>query len=1130
MIFKTLIRFTRKLVRDHMRDNGLFALYRYSGTRRAILAVGDNPLKFVGAMIVLYTFCILLTDIYLFHAISWDIPTDSNSVLGDLNLALMASQAAIFGMVYPMIIGLVAQWTSRRALNNFVFDSYLTDAFIKPLGVSGLALLFILVVNAFMLDQLDSETYFTVSILNALWFVANLVGTAHFLWVTREYLRTASFLHIVKRYSVNIAWRRDFEARMKRGVWASATHSDYALLPNPEPHNVDIMLGYGLGEKGSIMLARRFARNSVLADVRFRILGLALKLWIRKEQSSDADNQFKKPTLTVPVRPDFPLAKEFGWDQQTTIVSQQNLLKSGGRLKCAERTILNWLTCWLLPLAFKFKRRADPMSKDGAGDILEAYSGAVITAIQANNTIDFEQYWDETISYHGFLLNLCREGDQSTPYHNLAAKLGERPTFSTRPISVDWAWFYDNVFEEGVNANGADKRYFRRFCYGTSNLLAHVIEHAPKSVITDIFMLHTNLQKQLGFYWQGEADAEGLPLSTHVEAYTLTGKASIRYPDLCRHFIAGWESVFSRILGMKLAGGEARKVAENHRHSLQESYLARTAFMLARSVSIGDMVLADWIRDSFMRALQSVDMRSRNMSYLATNILTDLITQPLLADDQRYNDWTQKYFEAFRAARHQENLPDLLKLKALENYHKDLLLTVCLILIEWGGTDAIEDKAEGAINPSLMIVRKILDAEAKDQTGRGDDIPNYFRTPADIMACFLRIMASGDRYQENTYRNQVNDKVQSLERLIKPDMISGRIYSSSHYDDVQNYPIATLVLLLFLSPDNGEYAVIQAGWQRCFDGNQSERMRNYVQSLLDCLETNIDAVGSLYQSLKDKALSGKQVDVLRLALTQLVEEQRDGLRAQIIEARIRLDKIQALVTDIGSDVLATDLTDFPVSMFRKVSTSRDQDNNWLERGLRLDRYEKGRLTAEEFAHGAINEAEAFRQSLLNANAGFVWQEIVSSSSINDAQAISLNELSELMIEHALPMEEPLLLFPFAFPEWIENWLFDWSGDVQLQYFEFQRQKSKTDHQGIGRLVHRKTGKKITLRTTDYASQAMLFDASTLKELRFLERDNEALFNIEFDPDKVDPTIGALKFKWKFELITGDIEFVRIAWQ
>ena len=811
---------------------------------RFVQAIGDNPFKSVLVIAALYATCILLTERYFFHWILWDIPTDADSVLGDLNLVLMASQAAIFGMVYPMIIGLVAHWASRRALNNIVFDSYLADAFIRPLGVSGLSLLCILVVNAFLLDQLSSETYLIISLLNATWFVMNLVGTARFLWVTREYLRTTSLLNTVKRYSANIAWRREFEGRMKSGIWTAATHPEYALLPDPNSYDVGVNLGYALGKRGSVLMQRKFRRDVVLKDVRFWLLRLVVHLWIAKVRLAQGkdENPHQKPSLNIPIQPDFPITYEAEWEQKTTIVSEDNIDTPEGFLKRPLYLLLNSLLRLLLRWVFKFRRSKQPESKDGAGDILAAYSDAVVAAIQANRMTDFEQYWDEQIAYHGFLLNLCREGDQSTPYHNLAAKLGDRAYFSTRPISVEWVWFYDNIFEEGINRSGIDERHFRHFCYGTSNLLGQVINHAPKEVVTDVFMLHTNLHKQLGVFWQSATDEEGLPPGSHLKAYNLSGRASIRYPSLCRYFIAGWESAYSRIQSIKLTGLKNRSTAQNHRHSLLESYLERTAFMLMRSVSVGDTLMADWVRDSFMRTLKSIEMQSHNMSYLATSVLTELVTQPLLLDDVQYRKWHAKYIEEFRSAENQQDLPNLLKFKALENYHKDLLLMAMLILIDWGGTEANTDQSDDFVNPSLMIARKILQASPKDNTGRDFDIPNYFRSPSDVMSCFLRIMASGERYQENTYRNQVNASVQDIERLIQPSMISGRIYSSSHYDDVQNYPIATLVMLLFLAPDEEAFSVIQGGWQRCFEGNQTERMRQFAQSLLDCLDHETEKV------------------------------------------------------------------------------------------------------------------------------------------------------------------------------------------------------------------------------------------------------------------------------------------------
>ena len=270
--------------------------------------------------------------------------------------------------------------------------------------------------------------------------------------------------------------------------------------------------------------------------------------------------------------------------------------------------------------------------------------------------------------------------------------------------------------------------------------------------------------------------------------------------------------------------------------------------------------------------------------------------------------------------------------------------------------------------------------------------------------------------------------------------------------------------------------------------------------------------------------------LLKDALQELVVDQQDNLRAQIAEAPVLSEKIQALVDSIGGDVLVADRSEFPVSMFNLIARSTDADCDWKVRTLRLEQYEKGRLTKQEFAHGAINEAEAFGQSLINASAGFVWQEIMLSASIAEEQAMSLNTLSAVLARHLAEFDEPMLLLPFAYPEWMEDWLYSWSHKVQMIDFELQRSKSKTDHGSVGRLVHQRTGKKILLRSSNLISQPMLFDTSALQVLRFRELENEALFDIEFIEDGDDPTIGRLLFQWQFTADLGDIEFTRITWQ
>lgn len=1120
MNFATLSRQTSKLVDEHIKNNALFRLYRYGRLRRCIQWVGDAPLVFVGLVVCFYTALFALFDLFLFDFYIPDIATDADSLLGGLNLVLMASQAAIFGMVYPMVIALVSIWVGRQRLGGNLFDCYLSDAHIKPLGVSGLSLLFVLVAKSLYLDHAFAEAYLFSTIVSAIWFTVNLAGTGHFLLVTRNYLRSTSHLAAMKRYAANVAWKEEFTVRIKQGVWAASTHPAYDLLPDPTPHNVQIALGPTFGGEGTPVIKRMFNHGVVFSDVRFWILRRIVERWMKRASNSEKSDVWSQPTFAVPIQPDVHLTNERESSLETTVVA----------LRTAESKMdLTWIERLILPMAFKFRHTSKPELGSGAASILIGYASATAKALQINNHDEFEQLWSELVAYHAFLLNLSREKDEKTAYENLAEKLTDRPTFSSKALSYDWAQLYVDLFRAGFVKIDEDDWYFRRFCYGTSNLIGRIIDHSPASIVSQIFMLHSNLHYQLGKHWEQTVAREGISKLSSTVGHRLTGHEAKLYTGQCRQLIAAWESVYGQL---PRPSGTDRADRRNYVIDipLAQSFLMQTAKMIGQSVGIGDVENAEWMTDSLMRLLHTMQMRSMPTDRLSYGLLPEMITSFSVTDEEQFEAWRDRFLEQQQGALHQFDLRASMRTRALMNLHKDTALALCLTLTAWNFDNDRREVSRGRPNPSRDIVKNILDGNGKDETGRVHDLPNYFTSPPNIFICFLRILVSGHTYQGDSYRWLLNETVTLVERVNEKPMVSGRIYSSNGPNDLLSNLGSILVLLLVTWPDEAEPELLPNGWQDCFEGNNSNRMHDFVKNLREFLEKEREAIGPVYEDLTGKSLADDKVLQLSEALTRIETDQQRHLTDVIANAEISDARRLEFIANIGNKILTTDVERFPIKAFDQVDHSNRPDFDWYDGRLNLHGFEKGRLTDQRLADGGFNEAEFFGVALLDAVAQQAMWTILDLCEPVESGANSLEALSESLLGNLGDLINPVLLLPRQPPEWLSRWIYSWANDVSFPSLEFLRERDDADPNYMGKLVHPKTGKLISVRVMDFAAEAMIFDAGGLKELFFFEHDSGALFDIDFAIDEADSTRGVLTFNWKYRLIVKSLVLTTISLQ
>ena len=357
MKYWTLRGGAKRELSEHCRSNELFGAYKISLLRRILRMTIQHPLLSAFVAMGLYIFVLLVAGTGVLDFV-YPVARDADSVLGDLTLTVMAAQAAILGIVYPLVIGLVSVFFAGEHARKTRISVFLSEAEVKPLGYSGFLLLFFIASQGLILDRVNDPTYLSFSLLNVIWFSGNLFGAGFFLWTTHLFLLPEERIGLLKRHTVNVTWKLEMMRRMMQLIWVASADSKYEILPNVSTKGVDLSVGTLMGEKGDTVVAKTFSKPRNLDNVRFWLLRPMISLWCKREgdpiiEDDGSGNEYDvislKPSLIFPLMPGDFYPKESNIGELIPILKIQNSTILKNRVPVWE-----W---WLVWLSFKFVRQ-----------------------------------------------------------------------------------------------------------------------------------------------------------------------------------------------------------------------------------------------------------------------------------------------------------------------------------------------------------------------------------------------------------------------------------------------------------------------------------------------------------------------------------------------------------------------------------------------------------------------------------------------------------------------------------------------------------------------------------------------------------------------------------------------------
>ena len=141
------------------------------------------------------------------HHLGLKVPSNVTDYYRDfqnINVGILSAQAALVALVYPLVIALVGLLFEARTTTGGRLSIFFRETEAIATGGSSLALCAFLTVQMPVTAQLPLRTTFAATLLNWIWFIANLFGLGFFLQRSFDFIRPQTRPTLLRRYAVNL--------------------------------------------------------------------------------------------------------------------------------------------------------------------------------------------------------------------------------------------------------------------------------------------------------------------------------------------------------------------------------------------------------------------------------------------------------------------------------------------------------------------------------------------------------------------------------------------------------------------------------------------------------------------------------------------------------------------------------------------------------------------------------------------------------------------------------------------------------------------------------------------------------------------------------------------------------------
>jgi hypothetical protein len=1068
----SLSKIVRRLHSRHMRLNPAAISLRF-GPSRAVLAILERRPRLAAiGVILLYVVVGLVT--WLAPPIPWGPIKPVADYFRDLqtvNLALFGAQATLLGLVYPLVIALVGMLFGQRSSSDRRLDVYFSETEAVAVGGLALGLVGAIALQSLLYGQLELKVVGTITVLNCLWFTANLWGLGFFVLRSLDFIRPARRQEMVKSYMANTAFRRQLRDLMTANQWAGAP--GYGHLPKLTSEDAVMLPGFG---SGTARVIRTFKGSRQLKDIRLGLLYAVL-----------SGRQGDEPPIGYSVRPGGVYEKEA-------------ILVIGGQGP------LLWSERLLLRLAFRFGPASRANTPPSSETLLTEAAGDLLGLVGSGRYDEFDARMDETVDLHALLYRLAQEPAEEGAF-NYATESGFQ---DLTPMGRNWTRAYMPLLKRVGEPLDADGRFYERCAYFPSRL-GNRIRDLPfdaRKVLFDLpfALYHATLTGAVRRHL--ESLAAPPPAGG---TFTIKGSGSEFYRRNLISFVAGWERFGWIQTSLKKEEQSDWAELVDILPGLKR-HLRDTVVMTALSAQVGETQAIGWMADLLLKwrdkTKRRLDPGQAAFSLQRTIISLALAEKP----------WDEVAALSLSAWDHQPVTPIGVFDAAVENVWIDSLMVLVTSLMETFGLP----EADGRVHNGAGAAAGAIFRNQAFDPGAGGHPHSPPLNATGVLASIVRIAGVGERFEDG-YAAELSKLAETIKDLKGPNYVSARVYSWSGTAGFEDQTYAQLLLLAATmdapSPRRGGMS-LAPGLQALLlpDGDRAKRrIQEHLRAMREAAKlVDPDHGRGVIATLQNQDVSGKDL-ADRLAAAVAVLEQCEALiqtarDAEVLAAPIDAKRLATFVGEVAGLGFKSGTGTFPVTVF---STVEHVQRALAPRIITLT-IDKGVLTDPPFGNVPDNLAEAWARELSPMIGGYALAAVVDGRRPTRRrprdEGTYWTALKAATEDVRAAGQTPVIVRSNRHqPLWLGKWHYG-SGaaarpaDMRIARRNVDDDGYDFDLNDVAVYSSRGTG-----------AATWVFGLETLSKVSFQRFANDEPLDPSFQPDPADPWKGTLKLAFGLEV-------------
>jgi hypothetical protein len=1089
-----LVATVRGVVVGHLGSNLEFRANRYPPLVRAMRWAVGNP--FLALFLIACPYLGVMLSTQCDWVDSFALAEERNASARDfwtVNVGLFSVQAALVGVVFPLVIAFVGLLNQGRASFASRLTIYIDSSGALFVGVSSL-LLCVMIAGQLPFAGNFANVSAAVTLVNIAWFAINALALGYFVMRTIAFLHPAQRAPIMRTYAANVIWPRELSAAVTANRWANVI--GYGHLPtgdeaDPFAAGARARIWYsGIWEGGEVSVNRCLRRKMRLMDVRFGVLEPVVNLWLKHARELDCE---QVQDFVVPLQP--------GWNYE----GNQALVRATLPLGLVARGAVR--------VAFQFRRApAENGVIKNTSKVLSEMIADLLVLIDGRQVNEFRDQIDDIVEFHAFLYRLAQNSDDG---HNYAQIESGQELFANT-LGEEWVHTYYDLIRRVVESLSDEPELIRPMAYVPFRVYTRVSSEVTPQALRPLITMAEILTDQMTDWATGEHRAQAASVVGDRPAFSLSvgGEA---YARAWREQVAGWE----RLLHVMTAPRDRRERENESWEDLQsvsdniDAHLRATTRMAARAVWYGDTLATSWTSDLLLHwkgQLEGALLTRRGHTRVQAEALTIQTLQ---------RDWDLVQSLPLFPGGATSSAPAVFN-EIMKNTWSDYVLVLVSVCVHWVMRDRASETATQAAH-------MLLQGEDYDRGGTGARERRGL-TGADILLSALRITGSGEHFSEGSYAAHIDRLLETLSSFGQSPMVSMRIYTSAgglSFSDLSQAQAITL-----MATTSGAQS-INVDLRRLLTQSEDESLRRreaYLNSLVSAFDhlnadRHLDSLEALVGPTGETSF-----DVRLAHARQLVEQSLEvlaGFRSQaILEAQIDDARIEAVASAAASEAFSGN--EFPCNLFDQLTLTTETLSPFT---MRVSGLNKGEFTYPPMKQTVLNEEEWWREAMSEQVGAVVWSDILRSTRFLEVEGQTPDEFWRAIREGSARMRDdghdPLLVIGNASNP---DWMFDW------QWPEGRNGTSRPADLVITREEDQVSSYDFTMNDTPvYRAQsesgvAYLIPSQLLCRLCFHDYDDGLPLSLSFEPDAEDAWLGTmhLTFERHVELATNMTAY-RIRW-